>query len=196
MPLTPLSGPTVQFANVVGFDEQSAKKCGLPIISGVVKVVNSNGKSIFMRAKHLIYNAPSPHTLFSNYHMRELGIIMDDVSKRHLRDVETHGTHSIKFSNGHVIDLKTRCALPTFSVSKRTLEEYLNAPKDDIVDIVFEHWDRHTHHEDQLETTPPVNNAFTVTNALDLATTIVTFMSKLVDADKDLYAAFMVTKNI
>ena len=41
--LSPLSGPTVQFSNVVGFDEQSAKKCGLPIISGVVKVVNSNG---------------------------------------------------------------------------------------------------------------------------------------------------------
>ena len=50
LPLIPLSGPTVHFANVVGFDKQSAKKCGLPIISGVVKVVNTNGRTIFMRA--------------------------------------------------------------------------------------------------------------------------------------------------
>ena len=145
-----------------------------------------------MQAKHLIYNASSPHRLLFNYYIRELGVVKDDVSKRHLRDVDTHGTHSIKFSNGHIIDLKTRGALPTFSVSKPTIEEYLNAPKDDIVNIAFEHWNPQSHHEDQLKTTPPVNITFNVTTASDqVATTIVTFMLKFIDADEDPYAAFM-----
>ena len=65
LPLIPLSDSTVQFANVVGFDEQSVKKCGLPIISGVVKVVNNSDKTIFMIDKHLIYSFVSPHTLLS-----------------------------------------------------------------------------------------------------------------------------------
>ena len=67
-----------------------------------------------------------------------MGIIVDDVSKRHLKDPSSKGTHSIHFPNGHVIDLQTRGALSTFKVSKPTMEEYLNTPVEDIVDIVFE----------------------------------------------------------
>ena len=41
--LTPLSGPTVKFANVTGFDEEAAKKYGLPIVTAVTKTVNHEG---------------------------------------------------------------------------------------------------------------------------------------------------------
>ena len=71
LPLTPLSGPTVKFANVTGFDAESAKKFGLPIVQAVVKTKTEDGKTILLRAKHLIYNATSPHTLLSTYQMRE-----------------------------------------------------------------------------------------------------------------------------
>ena len=77
--LTPLSGPNVKFANVTGFDEEAARNNGLPIVSAILKMVNTEGKDIIVRAKHLIYNATSPHTLLSTYQMRELGVIVDDV---------------------------------------------------------------------------------------------------------------------
>ncbi len=44
LPLTPLSGPTVKFVNVIGFDEASAKKSGLPIIGAVTKTTTDQGK--------------------------------------------------------------------------------------------------------------------------------------------------------
>ena len=134
--LTPLSGPTVKFANVTGFDEEAAKKYGLPIVTAVTKTVNSEGTEIMLRAKHLIFNASSPHTLLSTYQMRELGIIVDDVSKRHLKDGGTMGSHSISFpTSGHIIDLTIKGALSTFPVSKPTVYEYLNTHEDNILDI-------------------------------------------------------------
>ena len=110
-----------------------------------------------VRAKHLIFNATSPHTLLSTYQMRELGVIVDDVSKRHLKDANTKGTHSISFPRqGHTISLTTKGALPTFPVTKPTLAEYINTPENDIVDISIENWSPQDHHEDLLKTTPGV----------------------------------------
>ena len=77
LPLTPLSGPTVKFSNVTGFDEEAAKKFGLPIVSAVLKTVNTDGKEIIMRAKHLIFNATYPHTLLSTCQMSEVGYAKD-----------------------------------------------------------------------------------------------------------------------
>ena len=140
-PLTPLSGPNVKLANVTGFDEDSAKKFGLPIIGAVIKATNEDGTTLMLCAKHLIYNASSPHTLLSCYQMRELGIIVDDVSKCHLKDSTTNGTHSITFPNhGQIINLVTRGALSTFTVSKPTLDEYLHTPEEQILDIAIENW--------------------------------------------------------
>ena len=44
LPLTPLSGPNAKFANVTGFDEESARKFGLPIVAAVIKTINEEGK--------------------------------------------------------------------------------------------------------------------------------------------------------
>jgi hypothetical protein len=157
LPLTPLSGPNVKFANVTGFDEESARKFNLPIVAAVLKTVNEEGKEIFLRAKHLIFNATSAHTLLSTYQMRERGIIVDDVSRRHLKDETTNGTHTITFpSEGHVINLTTRGALSTFSVSKPTLSEYLNASESTIVDISIENWNPQEHHEALLQNIPSI----------------------------------------
>ena len=138
LPLTALSGPLVKFANVIGFDHKSNKKLGLPIVTAVTKNVNNEGETIFLRAKHLIYNASSHHTLLSTYQMRELGIIVDDIPKRHLRDTSTYGTHSITFPKSrHVIPLSTKSAIPSFTVTKPTLSEYIEAEEEDILDIAF-----------------------------------------------------------
>ena len=148
-----LSGPNVKFANVTGFDEEAAKKFGLPIVAAVLKTVNTEGKEIMMRAKHLIFNATSPHTLLSTYQMRELGIIVDDVSKLHLKDRDNNGTHTISFPiQGHSINLTTKGALSTFPVTNPTLSVYLSTPENDIVDISIYNWNPQDHHEESLKT--------------------------------------------
>ena len=170
LPLTPLSGPLVKFANVTGFDEHSAKKFGLPIITGVTKTVNEKGDTILLRAKHLIYNATSPHSLLSTYQMRELGIVVDDVTKRHPKDLTTHGTHSITFPKAnHVIELATKGALSTFDVEKPTMQEYLHTPEENIVDIALENWNPQEHHEELLETKPSIALPVTACHSTALA---------------------------
>ena len=168
LPLTPLSGPTVKFANVTGFDEESAKKFGLPIVQAVIKATSTDGQTIMLRAKHLIYNASCPHTLLSTYQMRELGLIVDDVSKRHLKDAVSNGTHSITFpQSDKSIDLTTRAALSTFSVSKPTLQEYLDTPEEEVLDIALEHWNPQEHNEESLENSPSIpipNQIHSLTN--------------------------------
>ena len=102
-----------------------------------------------MCSKYLIYNETSTHTLLSTYQMQEMGIIVDDVSKHHLKDEGTHGTHSMKFPGSeHALDLETRGALPTFRVMKPTMEEYLNAQDNDIVDIAFPNWNPQDHYDE------------------------------------------------
>jgi len=188
--LTPLSGPGVKYANVVGFDEQSAKKFGLPIVSSVTKATTTTGKTIFLRALHSIYNGTSPHTLLSNYHMREVGLIVDDVSKRHLKDANTYGSHSIQTPQGHVIELRTRGALPTFNVSKPTIEEYHNAKDEDIIDIALKDWNPQDHHEEILDTRPPVVNSFKVHQETSVES-MINFISQYEDADEDPFLTFM-----
>ncbi len=142
LPLSPISGPLVKRANVTGFDSQTTKKNGLPIISGVVKTKVDGNRTIFLRAQHLIYNSTSEHTLLSSFQLREAGFIVDDVSERHKVNQTSQGTHSIIFPDEETqIKLVTRGALSTFEVSKPTMEEYLNAKEEDIYDISVTNWD-------------------------------------------------------
>jgi len=188
--LTPTSGPGVRYANVIGFDEHSAKKFGLPIVSSVTKAITSTGKTVFLRALHSIYNATSPHTLLSNFEMREVGLIVDAVTKRHLKDSNTYGTHSIQTPSGHVIDLKTRGALPTFDVSKPTLEEYRNAAEEDIIDIALQHWNPQDYYEELMESQPPVSNNFH-SKQESTFDAMVNFISNYQEEDGDPYTSFM-----
>ena len=120
LPLTPLLGPGVKRANVRGFDDQAAKKLGLPIGTAITKTVTSSGEEIILRAKHAVLNVTSPHSLLSNYEMREAGVINDDVSKNHFRDTDMNkGTQSIHFLNDNkrvkfAVNLVVRVALMTF----------------------------------------------------------------------------------
>ena len=44
-PLTALYGPNVKFDTATGFGEDDATKCGIPIVSAALKIVNQKGKS-------------------------------------------------------------------------------------------------------------------------------------------------------
>ena len=138
LPLSPLSGPTVQRANVIGFDETSTRKNGLPIVAAVTRVETNEGPML-LRAKHLIYNQTSKQTLLSTFQMRQLGLIVDDVSRQHWKDKDKRGTQTIIFPDTS-IDLILRAALFTFKISKPTLEEYANTPDECIIDVGLDNW--------------------------------------------------------
>jgi len=156
LPLTSTEGPLVKYANVIGFDSESARKSGLPIVTAITKTRTTNGTEIILRAKHLVYNGSSPHTLLSTFQMRETGAIVDDVSKRHRKDETNRGTHSIRFPQGHTIELKHRTVLSTFDSSLPTLEEYDSFPDESIVDIALQDWNPQRYHEKLIKQMPPL----------------------------------------
>ena len=89
--------------------------------------------------------------------MRESGLIVDDVTKRHLKDPNQHGTHQLHcVKTGTTIPFTTKAGLPTFKMSKPTMNECLNWPEDRITDISIENWNPQDHHEDSLSSTPPL----------------------------------------
>ena len=143
---TPLSGPLVKFANAISFDATVAKKTGLPIIAGAAKAVAASGKVLMLRAKHMICNPTSPHTLLSTHQMRQAGVIVDDVAKHHRKDEHTLGTQAMHFpEKGEKIDFHLKAALFTFELQKPTMEEHLNWPEEDIIDIAVEDWNPQEH---------------------------------------------------
>jgi hypothetical protein len=61
---------TAPRANLVGFDKD-AKKKGLPIISGAIKLITSAGEAIILCVHQGVYNAGSRTTLISEFQVRE-----------------------------------------------------------------------------------------------------------------------------
>ena len=125
-------------ANVIGFDTNASPRKDLPIGAYVTKTVTSTGREIILRAKHAVSNATSPHTLLCTYQIRELGVIVDDVSKSHTADITGRkGTQSIRFKDGTIVDLKCRHTLMSFHTYIPTLQDIANLP---IYDIAIEDW--------------------------------------------------------
>src|SRR5210317_2626889 len=124
-----------QLANVVGYNEASTKKKGLPMGVYVSMYTTDNGKPIFLRAKHGIQNESSKHTLLSSYQMRKVVFVVDDVSTRHMKSPTECGTHSIQISNNITIGLTTRDALSTFVLSHPSWEQWIHASPYQRVDI-------------------------------------------------------------
>ena len=136
-PLQPIDSHTPR-ADVIGFDSNAARKKGLPIGAYVTKTITSDGKEVILKAKHAVGNDSSSHTLLCTYQMREMGIIVDDVSKHHLSNIHgDKGTQSINFNDGTIIPLKCRHTLMVFITTIPTEQEIATLPT---YDIAMENW--------------------------------------------------------
>lgn len=159
LPLTPTEGPHVRYANVVGFDNQSACKNGLPIIVAITKIIGKDGQPILACSYHWIYNISSTHTLLSTYELREAGIIIDDVSKCHLCSLNgERGTQTLYFKEDIEIALHSQCALMTCMATLPTMAEYTLAlqGKIHLVDIGIMNWNPKHYNDDLLALPPPI----------------------------------------
>jgi hypothetical protein len=126
---------TAPGANLVGFDKD-AKKKGLPILSGAVKVKLDNGESIILRVHQGVYNAGSSTTLISEFQVRDHGLILDSVCTRHRAHPDGNkGTQTFWLSEDQRLPLHVRGGLMTFAFSKPSWEELRTL---DIMDITTE----------------------------------------------------------
>ena len=109
---------TTPRADVIGFDSSAAHKKGLPIGASTTKTTTDKGKEVILRAKHAVGNNASSHSLLCTYQMRETGIIVYDVSKKHTINNEgDKGTQSITLKDGITIALKCHHTLMSFETS-------------------------------------------------------------------------------
>ena len=70
--------------------------------------------------------------------MRELGIIVNDVHKRHVKGpMKTHGAQYLTFKDVTIVDLKCRLTLITFTTTVPTMEEIETLPN---YQITFNNW--------------------------------------------------------
>ena len=72
---------------------------------------------------------------------------------------------ALNASQHHLVTrLTSRSGLhcPTFTITKPTLEEWLNADPNDIIEIGPKHWNPTQHHDDMLQNAPEIMNAFNI----------------------------------
>ena len=90
------NGPCVPCVNVVGYCQQSTRQNGLTMGPMCMKASIRGGQTKFIFGVQMIANIKSNHSLVTPYQLRELGFLVDDVSKRHLKGPGEYGTQCIK----------------------------------------------------------------------------------------------------
>jgi hypothetical protein len=84
---------TGRHANLVGYDPSTTRTDKVPIVTALIKAKsNVNSMPILLKVNEAPYNPLSPITLLSEYQIREYGMIIDSVAKKHQSSPDKHGT--------------------------------------------------------------------------------------------------------
>ena len=67
---------------MIGFDHKVAVKRNLDIVTACT-VVEVNGESILLQINEAVCNPTSEHSLLSEYQLRDFGIQVNSIAKRH-----------------------------------------------------------------------------------------------------------------
>ena len=76
-------GQTTRKANVTGFDTKVAVKRNLPIVSAVATVDLKNNETILVGVHESVHNESAPHSLLSDFQLRECVDHLNAICKRH-----------------------------------------------------------------------------------------------------------------
>ena len=81
---------TGRYANLHGYDPKNTITKNVPIVTAIIKVKSSStgGYPILLKMHECHLNGDSPITLLSEYQVREDGLVIDSVAKKHM---STHG---------------------------------------------------------------------------------------------------------
>ena len=109
---------TGRFASLVGYDPNTTKSGRVPIVSAYIKVRSSSigNYPILLKVHEAPYNPQSPITLLSEYQIREYGLVIDSVAKKHKSVHGKPGTQCFCVSSDVYIDFEDRGGLMGFQM--------------------------------------------------------------------------------
>ena len=91
---------TGRYANLVGYDAATSKMNNILIVTALNKVRSSSIGSlpVLLKIHEAPFNQQSPITLLSEYQIREYGLVIDSVAKKHCTLHGHHGTQRFHLS--------------------------------------------------------------------------------------------------
>ena len=136
-------------ANLVGFDKD-AKKKGLPIVSGAIKVRLENDTPVILQVHQGVYNSGSRTMLISEFQVRNHGLILDLVSSNHRAHVDSEkGIQAFCLSANQKLPLHLKGGLMMFAFSTPSWD---NMEQLEIIDITTEvPWHPMMHSDDPMQ---------------------------------------------
>ena len=116
-----ITSTTMHKANLVGFDDQCARKDGLTIGTAITKIVSVD-PPIFVHAHEMVMNPSSWITLLSEYQIREYGCVIDSVAKHHKRSHadDDFGTQCFQPTKGITIPFEIEASLAVSRIATPT----------------------------------------------------------------------------
>ena len=129
---------TTPSKKVIEFDVSVARKNGLPIGPHITKIKTSDVREILARGEHAIGNISSHHLLLSSFEMRELMLILYDISLNHAKGSNgENGTQTKIFKDGTPLRLICNHTLMIFQTTKIIQSEIQTLKTYDISKISF-----------------------------------------------------------
>lgn len=86
---------TLRTANLAGYDPQTTKTSGLPIVTALLKTMSAENVPMLLQVHEAVYNQNSSITLLSEYQLREYGIVVDSVASKHFTTDGKKGTQAL-----------------------------------------------------------------------------------------------------
>jgi len=123
---------TGRYANLVGYDPENTKTEKVPIVTALIKVRSSSSMMypILLKVHEAPYMINSPITLLSEYQIRDYGLVIDSVAKKHQAGPSTNGTQHFQVKKEVHIDFEDRGGLMGFELLP------INKDDKDIYDII------------------------------------------------------------
>ena len=104
---------TGHFASLYGYNPESTKTKNVPIVTALIKARSSStdGHPVLLKIHEAVYNSKSPITLLSEYQIREYGLVIDSVAKKHMSSHGKRGTQRFQVNSWVHIDFEDRGGL-------------------------------------------------------------------------------------
>ena len=101
---------TGRYASLVGYDPYTTRTEKVPIVSAYIKARSSSigNHPVLLKVHEAPYNPQSPITLLSEYQIRENGLVIDSVAKKHKSSYGKQGTQSFQLNQWVYIDFEDR----------------------------------------------------------------------------------------
>ncbi len=103
---------------MVGYDPNTTKSEKVPIVSAYIKAKSSSTGQfpVLLKVNEALYNPHSPITLLSEYQIREYGLVIDSVARKHKSAYGKQGSQCFYLNSWVFIDFKDRGGLMGFEI--------------------------------------------------------------------------------